>query len=452
MNNDYVVAKFSEALSNGNGAFFIGSGTSVPSGLPSWSDLLKKYCGGVYAVAKHIPLPLVAQYMVLESGGNDSILKTHVSEMCRTAHKVDNVYLKHICRASVNRIWTTNYDTLIESAFHDIGCTVNYTDHCIDKGADLNTVEIIKMHGCRTDTSSMILTQDDYDFYQKNHPNTCRRLLSDMSERVFLFIGYGYNDPNIHNIIRTSQWNGRTTAKQHFLISKRDRLRPDLQDLWARNLARFGILVCFIEEHSELEVLLEKIALKSRGKRVYVTGSHSVDPSVLAAKLGEQIALKDELILLDGQPTGGVGADTLDAFSTKCREKLKDKVSRIESFHNPYAVNSDFTNDPSLMPNLKAHRIPLFRKAQLVILFDGGMGTRAEFELALELGCNILPVPVIDPNTLKYSDFMTGLVLASPNVLKYLNNFPIYLEKLKSGKQIEWDDLLSCVKLAFKLL
>ena len=33
------------------------------------------------------------------------------------------------------------------------------------------------------------------------------------------------------------------------------------------------------------------------------------------------------------------------------------------------------------------------RKAHTVLVFDGGMGTKAEVEIAQELGCRIIPVP-----------------------------------------------------------
>lgn len=35
----------------------------------------------------------------------------------------------------------------------------------------------------------------------------------------------------------------------------------------------------------------------------------------------------------------------------------------------------------------------MLRKAHTVLVFDGGMGTEAEVEIAQELGCRIIPVP-----------------------------------------------------------
>jgi hypothetical protein len=35
----------------------------------------------------------------------------------------------------------------------------------------------------------------------------------------------------------------------------------------------------------------------------------------------------------------------------------------------------------------------MLRQAHSVLVFDGGMGTQAEVEIAMDLGCSIVPIP-----------------------------------------------------------
>lgn len=446
LTKEQIITDFSSALSNRRGAFFIGSGISKDSGLPGWDDLLQQYDSNIYNVTirEKIPLPMVAQYMVTEACGNGFALKHFVSTACSKYSK-GNKYLRLIARTAVDRIWTTNYDEIIESEIGYDKCTVNVGDENIDKGADVNTIEIIKMHGSRRDIKSIILTQDDYDFYQLNNPNTCRRLLSDMSERVFLFIGYGYRDPNIHNILRTSQWKDRTPVKRHYLITLRDKKSSELQDLWAKNLLCYGIYVFFIDTYDDLYKILQEVSLKSRGKRIYVTGSHEDFDDSYCTAVAELIAKYDNLILMDGQ-SAGVSSKIVEVFSRECILKKKDRIERLESYHNPYAVNPKFANDSSLLSDLKLFREPLLKRTQIVVLFDGGMGTKAEFDVAVDMGCLIIPVPVAKFSG-DYSDFMNKEILSSEYVKDCLSMFPDYYDKIKS-KNATSSDLMTCLEKA----
>lgn len=446
---EQVISQFSDALSKGRGAFFVGSGISKESRLPDWDELLRSYSYNIYSVAKNRPLPLVAQYIVTESMGNDFALKSFIAGKLSTRHIANNKFLCQIAKSKINKIWTTNYDTLIEDSLGHTKCTVNVGDHNIDKGPEQDTIEIIKMHGCRKSIDHMILTQDDYDFFPYNNPNTCRRLLSDMSESLFLFIGYGFRDHNIHNVLRASQWQDRTHVKRHFLITKKCNDEPELQKLWEKDLIRYGIYVLYINEYDDLEDILKEIALKSRGSRIYVTGSHKNEKNLIAEEIGRFLAQKDEIVILDGQ-SQGVGATVLKEFNAECLKLRKERATRLESFHNPYAVDAKFADTEELMDSLKKHREPLFRNAQLVVLFDGGIGTRAEFQLAEERGCNIIPVPTLTGHA-QYTEFMEKEVLSSERVCNYLTLFSSYREKIDRREEIFKEDVIECLNKAISL-
>ena len=71
-----------------------------------------------------------------------------------------------------NSIWTTNYDKLIEKGLEKkfIGCNPITRDQDlanITKGSKIN---VYKMNGDVSDTTSMIITKNDYEHYAQKHP------------------------------------------------------------------------------------------------------------------------------------------------------------------------------------------------------------------------------------------------------------------------------------------
>ena len=68
---DEVVHEVGAALFRGEGAYFIGSGISVPSGLPDWVELMKELAKSLAIdVTNRDDLPRIAQYCVNADNGN----------------------------------------------------------------------------------------------------------------------------------------------------------------------------------------------------------------------------------------------------------------------------------------------------------------------------------------------------------------------------------------------
>ena len=100
--------------------------------------------------------------------------------------------------------------------------------------------------------------------------------------------------------------------------------------------------------------------------------------------------VKSNLILIDGQ-SEGIMRTIVSSFTTFCIKEKIDYQNKIKYFPNPYAANPKFANESSLLPQLKNFRKPLMKATQVVIAFDGGMGTCAEIKVALEMGCVVIP-------------------------------------------------------------
>jgi hypothetical protein len=191
-------------------------------------------------------------------------------------------------------------------------------------------------------------------------------------------------------------------TRQHFLVTTteepQDNDKPgDLErrrlmaELWINNLRRFGIETILLSGYAELGSLLVEVAQKSRGSTVYVVGSHLDKANNEAQELGRSLATRD-IVLIDGQ-SEGVSRQVITAFVEEGVKQKRDVYKHLKTFANPYSVNAAFASDPNQIPILKSWRAPLLRSTQVFVCFDGGMGTKAELEVALQSGCRIVPVP-----------------------------------------------------------
>lgn len=450
-----VINEFSKALVEGRGAVFIGAGLSAPSGVPGWLDLLRGMAETRLGIQlrPEDDLPLIAQHIV-NSTNNRAPLIAHFRDLLQKSYQY-NSYHAILAKTNLKCLWTTNYDTLLEEAFRShFKVKVRASDESISRGGSVSDIEVIKMHGCieQSGARDLVVTQEDYDDFFVNRPATAHRLRQDLVDRQFLFLGYSYADSNIRNIVVEARRLGKRALRQHYIVLRRVKdgtpeeivSKQARQDLWLRDLSRVGISACQIDEFSELDSILQGIALRSRGQTVFVTGSHTrevEDPTSHPRAVGKLLAEKDGLVLLDGQSTG-TGHNVTSAYMEACLRNKIDILPRLRLFSNPYAANPSFSNDRALLPALREWRAPLLRSAQVVIVYDGGMGTETEVELAKDVACRILPVP-------RRSGDLPSRLLDDPTISEALEALdPIYLEKARRNC-VSPEDVVVC---AMKML
>lgn len=215
---------------------FIGSGLSQRycSG-PSWDDLLKilsEKCPVIdkeyaYYKQKHGKLIEVGsefseayrewawregkdqfpEELFSESQPPEIYIKYKVSEYFESiinadsAVKAKTLYpdeLPALINTRPHAIITTNYDGFLEEIFPDytrvIGQSIlkaNYTD----------VGEILKIHGCSTEPSSLVLTNSDYSEFLAKKKYLSAKLLTFFAEHPLVFLGYRAEDPNIRSIL-----------------------------------------------------------------------------------------------------------------------------------------------------------------------------------------------------------------------------------------------------------
>lgn len=448
MEKETAIKQISTALYENRCAFFIGSGISIPSTNLNWGALVEPFFEELRITFDEEPtdLPKIAQYIINHYSGNRGPLLRSISNALNKEFPT-NTYHKYISTTKVNTIWTTNYDTLLEQSFSDFLIDVKVNDDAISRNIINSELEIIKLHGCisRSNFKDIVITQEDYEDFENNKPAMVQRLTNDLLKKSFLFIGYSYNDPNIHNIMVMARRLASKATQQHFIILERpkksDEYKKRIFELWTKDLSRLGLSVILIDDFSELEELLHFISQKSRGNTVYVTGSHEKSPDILK-ELGSKLAKKDDIVLINGQ-SSGIGIGILNSFIQECINKKQDISSRLQIFPNPYAANPAFSNDPSLLGDLKKSRAKLLSATQLVLCFPGGMGTEAEIDVAKSRNCRIIPVLTdVESKT----NHAIRKLIDDKEVMKMVRNVDSdYETKLKDGSITSCNDIINCV-------
>jgi hypothetical protein len=400
ISKDTLVEEVSKAAFTGNAAAFIGAGISTPSQLPNWIDLLRPLAEPMgLQIRDEDDLPGIAQYIVNMSAGSRTSLFARVQAAIKGSKAKPNHYHLSLARSAIDLVWTTNYDDLLESAYPVGAPVVHSRDTDIAHHHEPGRREIIKAHGCinRSSADELVITREDFEDYFVKHPLMAERLRNDLQRKTFLFAGYGYGDPNIASILVEARRLANKVPKQRYMLQlKADpRKSPDAmqrQQQWVMDLRRIGIDSAIIDNFDDYADVLDRIALRSRGPTIYVTGGHTAN-SKLAEDVGRELAKRTDVsvVLFDGQSTGA-SRNFIQAFVDQAAKDRIDFRERIRYFANPYARVPALSNDPQLLPRLKEWRAEMLRSANTVLAFDGGMGTRAEVELAADLGCNILLV------------------------------------------------------------
>ena len=222
-------------------SLFIGAGFSIEANAPSVSKLksliLAEFDNNEQRKAHESDdLAELTDFFVEEicSGSRNeliSIMKQafEFTPTCMDDHKM----LANI--PHFNKIFTTDYDTLLEDSYpvseRDV---VRNDENC----AYLNKpTAIFKVHGDFISPDSVVITTNDYNQFKKNRPNPSMWKLveTEFLTKNSLFIGYSLEDNNILDLIKTISKNIKRNQKEMFLIA------PNVPSAKQQQLKKMGV-------------------------------------------------------------------------------------------------------------------------------------------------------------------------------------------------------------------
>jgi len=194
---------------------FVGAGFSFCLGLPGWSDLLEE-------VAEHLRIsdteprlsykeleesangdPLrIAEYLYLRAGSAVGPLRLPIT----TALQPDGPVVQsaahvELVNLGAPRVYTTNFDALIETTYRDLGEPVEVVALSRDVATgSTDTTQVVKYHGDLGHDPTLVLTESQYYKRLDFESPMDLKFRSDLLGRSVLFIGYSFSDINIRVI------------------------------------------------------------------------------------------------------------------------------------------------------------------------------------------------------------------------------------------------------------
>lgn len=198
-------ARLENSAARGRLSIFIGAGISIPSGAPSWGQLLDDLAekAGLSDVEKeqiqklgYLDQPTIFAEEIGASWKQDVVDIIKSAGRYTPAHAL----LKSLRAPAV----TTNYDTLYEAAAISCGDKIPqlpWDSREVAKLGTASTRSLLKLHGCADHPDSVILSREDYMRYTDKYQALRGRLQGMFLTTEMLFCGFSMTDDNVHKII-----------------------------------------------------------------------------------------------------------------------------------------------------------------------------------------------------------------------------------------------------------
>lgn len=359
MNKEKLIKELANELSANNLAIFAGAGLSVSAGFIDWKTLLQDLAEemNLNIDKEESDLVSLAQYYVNSKNGNRSKLNHLIlNEFSKNATLTENH--KILARLPIDTFWTTNYDSMIETALKDAGKIVD-VKHCVEQlsvSIHKRDVVVYKMHGDAYFSSQAVLIKDDYEKFHLTRNDFFTALRGDLLKKRFLFLGFSFSDPNIDYILSRIRVSYSENTKEHFCIlrnvQKTDKEQKDefeyrqrKQKLFISDLHRVGINTLLIDDYSEITEILKNVEKAQKRKTIFISGA-AEDYSPYSRQEVEQFvsSLSQEILKLGYRIVTGFGlgiGSSVISGSIKYLTEQRLKIDEDYLILRPFPQNKE---------------------------------------------------------------------------------------------------------------
>lgn len=398
-----LLEQFGRAALAGNAGVFVGAGMSkaASSRFPDWSELVAPLRREADIPDSVSDLRLVAEYFEQARGRQvlEAQLATAIGSVSAGVSKGHQL----LAQLPVAELWTTNYDRLLEGALPD--ATVVFDDGGLANRVQPGRRRLIKMHGSLSSNGGggweapPVVTRGDYERYEQDHPRMWAALTASFLTRSLLFIGFGFEDPNLEVFLRLARRLG-WGAPEHFAILRRPPGGPDaaIHRYRVDDLERSGIGVVEIGDFEELVPLLGRLVRRCRPAQLFVSGSGTgIDKK--CRNVGRRLASLDGLTVLS--LAGEAGRLVSYGFAEELRRQNRYGPDRMRFL---FRAKADRSGAPPPAPDERTGvavytdatvedlRRDAIDSARAVLVCRGGERTRIETSLAEELAVPVIPL------------------------------------------------------------
>jgi len=264
-----------EEILNNNLSLFIGAGSSMQYDAMNWQELVDS----VYKGRKDWSNLDKAQYAELRGINIKSEICNKMKSLIIDEMKTDT-YLYHLLDFDYKSIWTTNYDSVIESILKTKSKNYlsiykyNHFKNLSFPGQNF----LYKINGSSDSPESIMITKEDFIDYRRSHEAYLILLKRELLCQSFLFLGCSFNDDilrmcikDILNCIDNSRENYSTN---HYAIIV-DR-NTDMLDFISKDLQNHYNINCLIVNEPKLAYKIAYgIACKVKYTSIFVSGARA---------------------------------------------------------------------------------------------------------------------------------------------------------------------------------
>lgn len=280
---------------------FVGSGPSCDAGLPSWRDLLYRIAveteldKGVEPYLERGDFLGVAQFLARERWDRD--IQERAAKQIKEASSDPGPLHKLIVSLPFTGIITTNYDLLLTMADKSRRFSLPITHQNTSLRSHLRGHFILHLHGHVDDPGTIVLTRHGYDEIVFESPATKQFLSTVFQTRAVLFIGFGFADNHVDNMLREFKDIVVGGASVFALLPSQSPTQPDkVRD---QNLKDRSINPIYLEDRGDYgvgDLCIWLDTLRSDLDQITLSCSHSVQslrPDHLVEGLRQQL-ISDE--------------------------------------------------------------------------------------------------------------------------------------------------------------
>lgn len=423
MNRDQerLAGLLSKELEEGNLAIFAGAGFSRGAGFVDWKTLLKPIADDLdLDVEKEWDLVTLAQYHSNINHANRAKLnQLLVTEFSVNVSPTENHRI--LARLPIGTYWTTNYDNLIETALSDNSKIpdVKYTVKHLATTKSNRDAVVYKMHGDATHPADAVLIRDDYERYHIKMQPFITALSGDLVSKTFLFLGFSFTDPNLEYILSRVRIHYGSDQRQHHCILRKARpgdnesqadfeYRQRKEQLFAGELLRVGIKTTWVDDFSEITIILKAIEHRHKRKTIFISGAaHDYSPWSQSDAERFVYELSKEISKEQFRVISGFGLGIGSAVITGVLEQTIMNGGRLD---NERLVLRPFPQtqlgNKALADVWSEYRRSMLDHAGIAIFLFGNKfvdgkitlsnGMREEFEIAREKGLIIIPIGITE--------------------------------------------------------
>ena len=240
-----------EAENSNRLVIFVGAGTSIPSGFPSWSQAIdemrermddSKDDANKNEVKNSDDFLKIPQYYYNEHGKNNYVAlmrKIFKHQKNLSPHEIH----KKILKFRVKYIITTNYDNLLKKAADNNQQLIDVAAQDSDLAYGIADKKIIKMHG-DFDHDNFVLKEDDYLSYSEHFRLIETYIKALIAGNVVLFLGYSFSDPDLKQIFTWVKENLGGDQPQSYLVAVGEKFSASKFNYFQN----FGIKILYASE------------------------------------------------------------------------------------------------------------------------------------------------------------------------------------------------------------